>query len=315
MAEEKSLVPITILKDLFVNRHRTYLYKYNEYLKPISKSLVKFTEGEPPFNYMYTPYHFHDGVEILRVEKGSCTVIVNDQIFTLTEKDLILINSFEAHSIYLADDLSEFRRTAILFQPDVFFGKGQPIFSFFEKMAEVRFYNFIPASNPATAQLIDLIDGLVQRNENGDPLFATSCFGDIAKLYGIILQNGLWENGEQKNPYLSEFAMQAIEFINNNFTRDVSTNEIADYCKYTSEHFCRLFRKCFGTTFKDYFNAYRIQRAKSAMRHEMSQKTVAQIAYAFGFSNQNHFTNTFKKYTGMRPYDFLKSQKQKEESI
>ena len=98
------------------------------------------------------------------------------------------------------------------------------------------------------------------------------------------------------------------DYVESNLDQDISTSQIALACQYSTEHFCRLFKKCFGTTFKDYLNIYRIQRAKN---HIDCKKftTLAEVSSRYGFNNQNHFSHMFKKYVGMLPSEYISHNK------
>jgi two-component system response regulator YesN len=53
----------------------------------------------------------------------------------------------------------------------------------------------------------------------------------------------------------------------------------------------------------------RIDRAKELL--DFTDKSIAEIAEASGFSNQNYFTRTFKKITGMTPSHYRKTGEHK----
>ncbi len=100
-------------------------------------------------------------------------------------------------------------------------------------------------------------------------------------------------------------------FIDLNFSRQITTEEISLYFGYSTEHFCRLFKKCFNRTVKEYLNICRIEKAKEMMDDEKGGG-LAEIWKAVGFSSANHFSNTFKNRIGMSPSSYLK-QKQRSE--
>ncbi len=107
----------------------------------------------------------------------------------------------------------------------------------------------------------------------------------------------------------SEFMLKVSKYIDDHLTEDISTTAIAGHCQYTTEHFCRLFHSCFGSPFKKYLGAFRIQRAVSIMKKEPNL-TVTEIATMVGFNNQNHFCNTFKKNVGKLPSEYLAHQRE-----
>jgi two-component system response regulator YesN len=73
--------------------------------------------------------------------------------------------------------------------------------------------------------------------------------------------------------------------------------------------FCRLFKKCFNQTFKEYLNAFRVQKAK-AFIDLGSSATLAAVSSKFGFTNQNHFSRMFKKHIGVLPSEYMNQKKE-----
>src|SRR5918995_1415833 len=64
----------------------------------------------------------------------------------------------------------------------------------------------------------------------------------------------------------------------------------------------RAFRGAFGCTVGEYVRSVRIERAA----HQLAQTelSLAEIALAAGFSDQSHFSNLFRHYTGLSPSKF-----------
>lgn len=61
----------------------------------------------------------------------------------------------------------------------------------------------------------------------------------------------------------------------------------------------RQFHQRFGCTISEYMRRIRIARAQSLL--SCSHVEVSDIALASGFCDQSHFTNTFRRVTGMPP--------------
>jgi AraC family transcriptional regulator len=64
----------------------------------------------------------------------------------------------------------------------------------------------------------------------------------------------------------------------------------------------RAFRRVFGCTVGDYVRRLRIERA--ALQLAETELSLAEIALAAGFSDQSHFSNMFRRHTGLSPFRF-----------
>jgi AraC family transcriptional regulator len=64
----------------------------------------------------------------------------------------------------------------------------------------------------------------------------------------------------------------------------------------------RSFRRTFGCTVGEYVRRLRIERA--ALQLAETELSLAEIALAAGFSDQSHFSNMFRRHTGLSPFRF-----------
>lgn len=90
---------------------------------------------------------------------------------------------------------------------------------------------------------------------------------------------------------------KAIDYINDNYYNKISLEEIAGFVGISKFYFSNIFKKEMKINFTSYLNNIRIEKAKQILKNP--QKTVSQIYDQVGFNDQQYFTKTFKKYTGM----------------
>ena len=67
----------------------------------------------------------------------------------------------------------------------------------------------------------------------------------------------------------------------------------------------RAFRRAFGCTVGEYVRRLRIERAARLLAE--TELPLAKIALAEGFSDQSHFSNLFRRHTGLSPFQFRRS--------
>jgi len=70
-------------------------------------------------------------------------------------------------------------------------------------------------------------------------------------------------------------------------------------------HLSREFRRQFGCTLGEYGRQIRIDQAKSQLI--TTKLPLAEISLRLGFSDQAHFSRTFKRYTGFSPLEYRRS--------
>jgi AraC family transcriptional regulator len=96
----------------------------------------------------------------------------------------------------------------------------------------------------------------------------------------------------------------AIEFINDNLSRNISLAEIAANVEMSPFHFARLFKHSVGLAPHQYVLEQRIDRAKTLLSE--TALSLAEIAYRLGFASQSHFTAVFRRLTSTTPEAYRK---------
>lgn len=105
-----------------------------------------------------------------------------------------------------------------------------------------------------------------------------------------------------KEGYMSLTIKKALDYINDNYCRDISLNEVAQYTNVTSYYLSRLFAKETGKNFVDYLIEIRIQKAKKLIKED-NYKTY-EIAEMVGIKDPHYFSKLFKRYTGVTPTEY-----------
>jgi AraC family transcriptional regulator len=89
------------------------------------------------------------------------------------------------------------------------------------------------------------------------------------------------------------------------FTDHLTLHGVAESVGVHPAHLARVFRRFHGCTVGDYVRRLRIEYACDRLL--TTDAPLAEIALAAGFSDQSHFSNTFKRQRGLSPANFKKS--------
>jgi AraC-like DNA-binding protein len=103
----------------------------------------------------------------------------------------------------------------------------------------------------------------------------------------------------------NEAVNRAVDYIEMHYKTAFSLDDLIEKACLSKFHLIRVFKKQTGLT----PHAYQMQlKLNEARRLIFKDKSLTEIAYELGFSDQAHFTNTFKKYAnGANPRDVLKT--------
>jgi two-component system response regulator YesN len=91
------------------------------------------------------------------------------------------------------------------------------------------------------------------------------------------------------------------EYINENYSEDISLDDVADYISFSKYYLSKLFKEVEGINYKDYLIKVRMEEAKKRLKKGDKIKVVASEV---GYSDRNYFSRAFKKYTGISPGKF-----------
>lgn len=100
---------------------------------------------------------------------------------------------------------------------------------------------------------------------------------------------------------------RAIEFMHDNFSRELALEEIAAAAYLSEYHFARLFKQITGVTPHVYLANLRIERARKMLVE--TALPIIEIAAMVGYQSQSHFTKIFKSVTGVTPRAYRESAK------
>lgn len=95
---------------------------------------------------------------------------------------------------------------------------------------------------------------------------------------------------------------KAYEYIDDNFSRDISLGEISEELNISSYYFSKLFKDETGEGFVEYLTRRRIDKAKDMLKDP--EKSIKEICSECGYSDPNYFSRIFKKSTGMTPTEY-----------
>lgn len=107
---------------------------------------------------------------------------------------------------------------------------------------------------------------------------------------------------DTKNPdsssYKNEIITDAITYINDMIDTNIALEDLAKSVSMSKYHFLRLFKHHTGATPHNYIMAKRVQKATEMI---IAGVDLSEASYSAGFSDQSHFTRSFKKVYGYTP--------------
>ncbi|SEF63947.1 helix-turn-helix transcriptional regulator [Paenibacillus sp. UNC499MF] len=90
-----------------------------------------------------------------------------------------------------------------------------------------------------------------------------------------------------------------LEQVKEHYSRELSLKTLGQKLHMHPNYLGQLFQQEVGTSFSDYVNQYRVERATHLLLH--TDRKTAEIAQEVGYWDSSYFYRTFKKYAGVSP--------------
>jgi AraC family transcriptional regulator len=152
-------------------------------------------------------------------------------------------------------------------------------------------------------QLADLVFAMWEEASTGSANGRIFAQGLSLALLGLLAARyGVTRAGKTKSiRRLSSRERKRIqEFIDSGLETDLSVERLAAVIGMSPYHFSRMFKATFGRTPHSFVLDRRIDTASVVLRIDRN-RPIADIALAFGFATQAHFTQAFRRRVGATP--------------
>ena len=241
--------------------------------------------------------HFHNAVELVKINSGEIKCEVGEKEFVLKEGEIMFINTNVMHRLcyvkpvdinYIQIDIEGYFRQYSSYG-DYFINK-------FITSLHNREYYF----SKDEKELTEIFDKFLQESINKNSNYEAYIKAYIQLLIAFMYRNKLLTDPEVY--YDSEKLNRlkpVLEYIEKNYTREVSLAEISRETSIDKYRLCRQFKAATGSTVVSYINFLRLSKASNQLLN--TDKTIGEISFDSGFSTIQYFNKTFKKFYNCTP--------------
>ena len=102
----------------------------------------------------------------------------------------------------------------------------------------------------------------------------------------------------------NDLVKQMLIFVNSNYSRKIVIQDLVECLNYSETFLIKIFKEAVGTTFIEYLNRYRIQKAVELING--GETSIKEVAYQCGIGDYKYFNVVFRKYMGCSPKEYKK---------
>lgn len=284
-------------------------------MKPILfRNLIAANESfhiqEDLLTNFYDFLHYHPELQLTLVIKSKGSAVIGDKIVPFEEGDLFLLGSGLPHVFRNEQLSSNLSGTVCVHTISVYFRLNSFGEHFFDLPENHRVNDMLQKSCrgirfPAkeTEKVKKNIASLLKKK--GTDLLITffqildvlSTCKSIELLSSLSFMNA-------KTDSESKRIQDIFTYVMNNFSREISLEEISDVSKMSVTSFCRFFKQRTRKTFTTFVNEVRIGHACKELLY--NNYNINEVAYRCGFNNISNFNRQFKLVTGQTPSEYSK---------
>lgn len=267
--------------------------------------------------------HMHEFVQIVYMCKGKLKHVINNNAFDVYKGDIFIIPPYVPH--YFIDSFEEkYEIIEFEFIPEFinerFSGllnknkdTGFMDFAYLEPflVAENEVKPRLNLSGSTQIEVEKILNEVLLEYERKDTDFELIIKALLLKL--LVIVGRAYKEKITGTQYDDVFARHrdalynAIEFINTNYSKDITIDDVAKVAMLSQSYFRYLFKQITQKTFTEYINGLRVTKAVELLKTRPDMKVI-DICYEVGFNNANHFNRVFRSETGATPMQVRKGR-------
>ncbi len=282
-----------------------HYYYYNEKKKHGTEDFpVDYYFVDRTHHSYNMPFHWHKEWELIHILEGELLLSVDGKEYKASAGDVLLLREGMLHGgapdncVYECLD---------------FYLHGLFINALSIKKYLALFYRhvYLPTVYfPASSEVCNIVEELFSsfRTNKGEDLCRLTTISGIIRLFCTILEKGYYIENTQDDTRSTgkiEKLKPVFEYIESNFSSNVTLEQLSKIIGMNPGYFCRYFHSITQQTPINYLTQFRIECA--AMMLSSTDKSITEIGFDCGFNDICHFIKTFKKFKGMTPKKYQKS--------
>lgn len=250
--------------------------------------------------------HWHEDLEFIVIRSGHMNYNVNGTITDLPQGNGIFVNSRQFHHGF-STDYTECEFICILIHPlllciNEYYERHfvSPIISNTQQP-----YLILSKDTMWHRQVMDILSDIHTHNQK--ELDIPYIQQLIFKLWIPFHENFPRQQTQSRPDRQLAVVKNMVSFIQSHYQDALTLQMIAD-----SGHVCKssclaLFHKYLSQTPISYLTQYRLARSVYLLLH--TDLSILEISYEVGFHNASYYSETFKKYYGCTPKEYVKNMK------
>lgn len=247
-------------------------------------------------------FHSHDFFEIYFFLDGNVTYYIENEVYTLTKGDILIIPPGKLHRPVIEGIFSYDRYVLWLYSHYISCNEGlsRMVNEIIVMISEKRTRRISFSGNALRTQ-VALFDKLLSDFQSEDALSHYTAESCIMLILGEILAH--FKCLEKVSEEQEDVVRQIISYLNANITHAPSLNDLSEKFFVSKYYLSHKFKEHTKTTIHQYILMKKINLAKELLEKGYSPQEVCRRC---DFSTYSNFYKAFTQQTGSSPRDYPK---------
>ena len=220
--------------------------------------------------FLFDEPHYHESVELIYMIRGKAKAHLSGETREISEGDIFICNKQQVH--FYENYPSEKLAFCVVLS-------NKYTHDFREIHKNAHFPSFL-TDKEKNKEIYGLLCDWFNF-ENGtflsDCAFANLLLDKIVKLYGF--------SEEKPRDTMNKMAIEMINYISDNYYKNVTLETAAKHFGYAKEYFSKIFKQTVGKNFLDCLNTMRTQKAMEMLNDPERKHSISEVCAACGFNN------------------------------
>ncbi len=244
--------------------------------------------------------HVHKFYELYILTEGQRTIFIEGIRYDLESNDLLLIPKELAHGteggaytryllVFTDEDLDEVQKETI----------------------EFLFNQKVSMTAEEKRRVLDVLETMLKietnhtkENQRLKEHNLQACFSYLFFMLSTLKNFPSNKYFSSSLSSYSQITRKIINYIHENYQKDINLEELSKAYFLSKSNLCHKFKKETQMTIIDYLLQIRLHNAKNMLQY--TDKSMAEISHACGFSSPNYFSLIFNKHVHYSPREYRK---------
>lgn len=259
----------------------------------------------------YVSSHWHTDIEIIDLQEGSICLTIDGVSQSVSAETIIFINREEIHGLHA--ETKQLHYNASVFPVEFLsfssmdYCQQKYLLPLIQK--KLVFPRFLYPDHPCYKEIKSQLSRLAFLQEHMQSGYQMAVKAALFQILSCLIQwDALQSPGHRETP-LNEKQLEnlrsMLSYIEEHMSKKLTLADMSRQFYMTPGSFCRYFKKHLGTSFTNYVNSIRLEKASRMLA--ATTTPVMEIAFLCGFENFSYFIRLFKQKMGQTPLAYRKS--------